>query len=288
MNSSIARFNEYLQLKNCTPGTIYRYNRDLRHFLEHSGVENPEQLSAHHVRNYLLYLKNDELLSPSTCKNTLATLRTFFKAGLDRPEVLANIPWPKVPSVLPDIWSSEELEQLFAAVPDLRFRTLLLTTYATGMRISEVCHLQSTDIDRARGVIHVHQGKGKKDRLTILSPRLLKHLSDYWYIVRPPRPYLFPGVRSGKPMANKQAEAAMTDAVARCGVQKRATPHTMRHCFATHSLENGMDIHTLQQLLGHASLSTTQRYLHLSTRHISKAHSPFDLLNLPSALEVAR
>ncbi len=285
MQDSITRFNEYLQLKNCTPGTIYRYNRDVRHFLEYCGVEASSLLSAHHIRNYLLFLLNDEMLSPSTCKCALATLRTFFKAGLGRPELVAGIPWPRLPQVLPDIWSSDELEQLFAAVSDLRFRTLLLTCYATGLRISEACHLQVSDIDRARCVLHVHQGKGKKDRFTPLSPRLLKHLEDYWRIVRPVRPYVFPGIRSGRPMANKLPEAAMIEAVAQSGVPKRATPHTMRHCYATHSLENGMDIHTLQQILGHASLTTTQRYLHLSLKHISQARSPLELLNLPTASE---
>lgn len=288
MEDCLQKFVNYLKLRNCTPGTIYRYKRDVQFLLEHFGVEDPLQLHAGHVQDYLLFLLSDELLSPSTCRATLATLRTFFKVGVGRPEVTANIPWPKVSWCLPDIWTSEELVRLFAATKDLKFRTLLLTAYATGMRLSEVCHLQVTDIDRARGVIHVHLGKGKKDRFTILSPRLLKHLEDYWRMARPPRPYLFPGVRSGLAMPNKMVEAAMVEAVALSGVMKRATPHTLRHCFATHSLENGMDIHTLQVLLGHASIRTTQRYFHLSTRHISQAQSPFELLNLPTALEERR
>lgn len=286
MHDSIARFNDYLKLKNCTSGSIYRYNRDLKAFLAHWGTDDPLRLDSDHVRNYILHLLNEEMAAPSTCKNVLAALRTFFKAGLGRPEVVDGIPWPRVPWTLPDIWSSHELSILFASVTDLRFRTLLLTSYATGMRISETCHLCVTDIDRARGVIHVHLGKGSKDRFTPLSPRLLEHLEAYWRSTRPPLPYLFPGERSGKPMANKRAEAVMAEAVRRCGVNKPATPHTLRHCFATHALENGMDLHTLQRILGHASIRTTQRYIHISTLHISKAKSPFDLLDLPTASEV--
>jgi len=166
MKDSIARLNTYLQVKNCTPASIYRYNRDVRHFLEHCGIEDPQHLEAQLVRDYLLFLMNDEMLSPSTCKNTLAILRTFFKTGLERPDALAHIPWPKVPWTLPDIWTSQELETLFLAIDNLRFQTLLLTAYATGMRISEVCHLQVSDVDRARGVIHVRLGKGKMDLST--------------------------------------------------------------------------------------------------------------------------
>ena len=287
MEHSIARVNDYLQLKNCARGTCYRYSREIRLFLAFSNVQEPDLLAPFHVRNYLLFLL-EEGMAPSSCKMTLAVLRTFFNVGLQRPGALNSIPWPKVPIPLPDIWSTDELVKLFSVIRSLRLRTLLLTAYATGMRISEVCHLQVSDIDRARGVIRVRHGKGDKARFVPLPPSLLKHLGEFWQLYRPAKPFLFPGVRSGSPLPNKVPEAGMAQAVSLCGVNKKATPHTLRHCFATHALENGMDLHTLQMILGHASIRTTQRYLHLSTLHISQARSPMDLLNLPSPLEVVR
>lgn len=285
MHPTIARFTQALQLKNVAPGTIYRYQRDLSLCLAHSGILDPNLLDEQHVRAFLLALVQQQRLSPSTVSNVLAALRSFFSLVLERPSALASIPWPRRPSKLPDIWSASELLKLFSAVSDVRFRTLLLTTYATGLRVSEVCRLQVQDIDRARGVIHVRLGKGGKDRLVPLPPRLLKHLEDYWRVVRPPQPYLFPGPRSGRPMPNKTIEAVINDAAFRSGVNKRATPHTLRHCFATHALENGMDLHTLQCILGHSSLRSTERYLHLSLKHISQALSPLFLLDLPTPLE---
>ena len=260
--------------------------REARFFVEFTDVLDPLLLEPQHVKDYLLFLLNDDLRSPTTCKMILAVLRTFFSVGLGRPRALDAIPWPRVAWPLPDIWATAELEKLFSAIPDPRLRTLLLTTYATGMRISEACNLQVSDIDRARGVIHVRKGKGNKARLTPLPLRLLTHLEDYWRLVRPVRPYVFPGPRSGLPISNERAAAAMALAVSHSGVNKTATPHTLRHCFATHSLENGMDLHTLQKILGHASIRTTERYLHLSTQHISQAKSPFELLSLPTLKEM--
>jgi len=278
MNRHVARMTKKLEIKNLSPETLYRYKRDVERFLDFFPDTHTEDLGEEEVCTYLLFLKEERGLQASAQKHALASLRNFFKFGLRRPDALNQIPWPRLAQTLPDIWSDRELESLFRQAPSLKYRTIFCSLYATGMRLSEACHLSVHDIDRDRRVIHVRGGKGKKDRFVPLSNALLTHLEDYWRAVRPPLPYLFPGDISGRPIRNKMVEAAMTRAVARSGVPKKATPHTLRHCFATRCLEQGMDLHTLQMILGHASFRTTQVYLHLSTKHIADAASPFDLL----------
>lgn len=288
MSNYVAKMVRTLELRNLSPQTLYRYSRDVERFLNFFPDTPTEKLGKDDVASFVLSLKHQHALSPSAQRHALASLRNFFKHGLERPHELANIPWPRVPKSLPDIWSDQELEALFRATPNLKYRTIFCTLYATGTRLSEACNLTVHDLDRARGLIHIRGGKGDKDRFIPLGRALLTTLEAYWRAIRPPLPYLFPGDISKKPIRNKMVEAAMTKAVARSGVQKKATPHTLRHCYATRCLEHGMDLHTLQMLLGHSSLRTTQIYLHLSTRHIANAFSPFDLLGAiaPEATEV--
>jgi len=157
-----------------------------------------------------------------------------------------------------------------------RFRVLFTTIYGTGLRISEACQLQTGDIDAQRGVIHVRHGKGSRQRYVTLSPRLLKVLREYWRQERPPLPYLFVG-KSGKPLSATTASAALALATAMAGISKHVTPHVLRHSFATHLLENGTDLRTIQVLLGHKSISSTAIYTRVSTELIAKARSPLDL-----------
>lgn len=285
MQASIVLFDRHLKLKNLGKSTIYHYRHDVERFLGFCARQDPppmtpQALCVDHFCAFLLHLR-DRGLSPATRCCTLAALRAFCKEGLRRPELTASIPWPRLPKTLVDIWTPDELSSLFAAVLDPLYQTMMVTAYATGMRLSEVCHLQVGDIQRANGLIHVRGGKGNKDRFVPLSPVLLKVLEQYWLACHPPKPYLFPGPHSAKPLANKRLEAAMAKAVAACGVNKKATPHTLRHCFATHSLEAGMDLHTIQRILGHSSITTTERYLHLSTSHFRNLRSPLELVTIP-------
>jgi integrase/recombinase XerD len=195
------------------------------------------------------------------------------------------MPAPKQPIRLPGILSREEVERLIQCADSPRHRACILTLYATGVRREDLVRLKIEHIDTARMLIHIRQGKGKKDRDVMLSPRLLAELRDYWRSANPkPKTYLFPGQgphpKDDVPMESKSVWNAVHEAARRAGLEKRVHPHTLRHCFATHMLENGADPRVIQLLLGHADLKTTSRYLHLSERHLKAAASPLDSLTL--------
>jgi len=199
-----------------------------------------------------------------------------------------DLPVPKKPIRLPEILSQEEVERLIQCANSPLHRVCILTLYGTGMRREELVQLKIEQIDTARMLIHIRQGKGQKDRDVMLSPRLLQELRDYWRMAkRKPTTYLFPSQGSQPngdvPMTSKSVWDAVHQAATRAGLDKRVHPHTLRHCFATHLLESGADLRTIQLLLGHADLKTTSRYLHLSERHLKAAASPLDSLTLAAA-----
>jgi integrase/recombinase XerD len=194
-----------------------------------------------------------------------------------------NIPLPKEPWKLPIILSQQEVSRLIDAASNLMHRAILMTLYSTGMRCAELCHLQVTDIDKERMVIHIHQGKGQRDRDVDLSEKLLETLREYWRWMRP-KTYLFPGTvnnwRADVPITGKVVWAACRQATKRADIQKRVYPHLLRHCYATHWLESGGDLVALQKLLGHAKLEDTVKYLHLSRRHLRCVANPLDNLTV--------
>jgi site-specific recombinase XerD len=193
------------------------------------------------------------------------------------------IPFGKRPKTLPAVLSAEEVLRLFAALPDNRYRTLVRTAYACGLRIGEVVRLRVADIDSPRGVLMVRQGKGRKDRQVPLSPGLLAELRAYWRRYRPVD-WLFPGQKRGQHLHQGALQRVFARIVRPLGFRKGVSMHTLRHSYATHMLEAGVDVVTLQHLLGHRDLSTTARYLHVSTQHLQRAPSPLDaLLALPVA-----
>ena len=189
-----------------------------------------------------------------------------------------NLPPRKDRKRLPQVLSVEELQRLFRAMRRPKHRVLLMTTYSAGLRVSEVVRLQPRDIESDRMLIRVHQGKGKKDRYTLLSSRLLIELRAYWKIRRPPQ-WLFPGRDLSQPMAVRTAQQIYMTAKAKANLQRGAGIHTLRHCFATHLLEAGVDPRTIQVLMGHRSIQTTMRYLQITRAHLGNVHSPFDLLH---------
>ena len=271
-----------LKIKNSSEHTIDSYLRYARKYLEYSGRP-PTQLGREHVHEYLTYLADERKVHPRTLAIHLAAISFLYRITLRRPDVVADIPRPKLPKTLPQILTGTEVEQILAAVYSIKHRTILTSTYAAGLRISEAVSLCVPDIQSDRRLIRVRQAKGKKDRYVPLGDRLLIALRDYWRAVRPPGPYLFPPGRGGQPDAHISKDAvylALEKAVKRAGIQKHVTTttHTFRHCFATHMLEMGQDLRTVQVILGHSSPRTTAIYTHVSAEFLGKVRSPLDVL----------
>nr|MBA2301602.1 site-specific integrase [Acidobacteriota bacterium] len=238
----------------------------------------PDQISDDDVQAYLLYLIRDRQRSWSTCNITVNALRFLYHTTLKRDRTTFCVPSPRQPGTLPAILSRAEIERLIAQTANPKHRTMLLTTYAAGLRLNEVLHLRVTDIDSGRMTIRVEQGKGGKDRYTVLSRRLLEALRGYWTIARP-SPWLFPSQDTGQPLHPTALQRAYQHAKLRAGITKPGGIHGLRHAFATHLLEAGVDIHTIQRLLGHASISTTTRYFQLTRHTTMEPSSPLDLLD---------
>jgi len=237
----------------------------------------PDQISDQEIQTYLLHLIRDRHRSWSTCNITVNALRFLYHTTLKRDRTTFTIPSPRQPGTLPALLSREEVQRLIAQAPNLKHRTMLLTTYAAGLRLNEVLHLHVTDIDSDRMTIRVEQGKGGRDRYTVLSPHLVEALRAYWKVERPAT-WLFPSARRPQPMDPSGLQRTYQVAKRRAGITKPGGIHALRHAFATHLLEAGVDIHTIQRLLGHGHISTTTRYFQL-TRHTAMAPgSPLDLL----------
>jgi site-specific recombinase XerD len=240
----------------------------------------PAELGQEEVRAYV-----DHLISVRTKGQTasrirqhLAALKLFFGRTLGRPEVVSFISFPSDPARLPTVLGTDEIVALLEALKIRRYRVLHTTVYGTGLRISEACSLETSDIDAQRGVIHVRQGKGGKDRMVMLSPRLLAILREYWRLERPAPPYLFASPKTGKPVSVEAARHALKLAAAEAGLDKRVTPHVLRHSFATHLLDAGTDLRVIQVLLGHSNIRTTTIYTKVSANLISRTSSPLDHL----------
>lgn len=242
----------------------------------------PDQISDAEVQAYLLHLIRDRQRSWSTCNIIVHGLRFFFHETLKRDRTTFCIPAGRQPSTLPEILSREEVQRIMTATRTRKQRALLTTAYATGLRANELVHLKHTDLDAARGMIRVEQGKGAKDRYTILSPRLLDELRAFWTIDRP-RVWLFPARDGQHPMDTSGVGKAYTEAKQHAGIHKRGGVHALRHAFATHLLEMGVDLHTIQRLLGHASIQTTTRYLHVARSGLLLHGAPIELLSFPAS-----
>jgi integrase/recombinase XerD len=278
---------EELQRRNLSQLTAECYLRSVEEFALYFN-RRPDQLGPEQIRQYQAHLFTDRKLDANTVCQHLSALRFFFIKTLKRRWTVEETPYPKRPIRLPDVLSREEVEQLINSADGPMHRVWLLTLYATGMRREELVQLKVTDIDSPRMLIHIHQGKGKQDRDVMLSPKLLEELREYWRSMNPkPETFLFPGGGRAHnkdiPMSAKSIWHAVKNAARRAGLQKRVHPHTLRHCFATHLLESGADLRTIQLLLGHADLKTTSRYLHMSERHLKATLSPLDALTLSAA-----
>ena len=240
----------------------------------------PERLNAEQVQTYLLHLIQERKLAYASVNQAASACRFLFGNVLRQRKIWLDIPMAKVPKRLPVVLSRQDVRALFAACTTLRGRTVLMTTYAAGLRVSEVCALQVGDIESApdRMCIKVRQGKGGQDRYTLLSPRLLELLRLYYRAHRPGS-WLFSNKRGDGPMADQNAQRLYYATCDRAGLKAAAGIHTLRHSFATHLLESGVDLHTIQRLLGHGHISTTMRYLHLAQSHLTRTTSPLELLD---------
>jgi site-specific recombinase XerD len=274
------RMIEDMTLRNFAPRTIKAYVERVADFARHFGIS-PEHLGPDQIRAYLLHLVQERRISWSYFNQTRSALRFLYRVTLGRDWVVEGIVCPKQPRKLPVVLSLDEMAQFFAAIINLKHRAILMTAYAAGLRVSEVVELQCDDIDSRRMVIRLRQAKGRKDRYVMLSPRLLSILRCYWKVVRP-KGYLFPGRHPDRPIAPRTVQLVCQTALSVSGLKKRVSPHTLRHSFATHLLEGGTDLRTIQILLGHRSLSTTARYLHVATAALRSTRSPLDRLDLPS------
>jgi integrase/recombinase XerD len=272
------RMIEEMEMRNFAPKTIRIYIDVVARFARYFG-KSPDRLGAEHVRQYLLHLVHEKKLAWATYKQALAALRYLYRWVLRGPEVVQDVRCPRPERRLPVVLSFNEVQRFFAAVSSFKHRMILMSAYAAGLRISEVVHLEVTDIDSQRMVIRVHQGKRKKDRYTILSPTLLQMLRHYWVAARPVR-YLFPGQSLDRPISASVVQRLCKEAQVKAGIDKTVTPHTLRHSFATHLLEAGTDLRVIQELLGHASPRTTALYTHVSTKLIGQTKSPLDALDL--------
>ena len=265
-----------MQLRRLAPSTQEAYARavwGLAAFYHRP----PDELSGEEVKSYLLYVMNERGLDWSTVNVVCAGIRFFYSATLGRSDVSASIPPRRTPRRLPEVLSGEEVGRLFAATGNLKHRALLMTAYAAGLRVSELVHLQVSDIDGKRMMLRVRAGKGEKDRYTVLSPRLLVELRAYWRVYRP-GPWLFPGSVADRPIDRGTAAKVYHRAKEEAGIPKRGGIHTLRHCFATHLLEAGVDVRTIQLLMGHRSIRTTIHYVHLTAKKLASTPSPLDLL----------
>lgn len=265
-----------MQLRRFSERTQESYLQGVRGLAKHY-MRPPDQLSDRDVQDYILHMLNVRRLAWSTCNTYASGIKFLYGVTLGRTSTCLAIPPRKVEQRLPDILSRREIERLFAATANRKHRTLLMTIYAAGLRVGEAVRLRAADIDSGRMTIRVEQGKGRKDRYTTLSPRLLHELRDYWKRCRPAH-WLFPGQPPERPLPAGTAYKIYMDSLRKAGIRKVGGIHSLRHAYATHMLEGGVDLRTLQVLLGHDSLTTTQRYLRVTRKNLGAPDKPLDLL----------
>lgn len=290
MTKLLQRLHDELVRRQYSPITVRSYIRIVEHFRRHTGGR-LDRLGPDAIRQYHISLLKEGRVSIETVVTHVCALRFFCRHVLRRRNVYEDLPYPKRRDRLPVVLSPEEVQRLIAGAKNLYHRTILLTLYGAGLRRAELCDLKVRNIDSQRMMLRVERGKGGRDREIPLSPTLLAALREYYRWMRP-QTYLFPGTRQGwradAPITSKVVWDAVQYAVRKAGIDKRVTPHTLRHTYATHLLEAGADLRTIQLLLGHADLSHTTVYLHLSRRHLQAAPNPLEQLPVPTPVVLLR
>jgi site-specific recombinase XerD len=276
---------EDMQIRNLAVNTQKSYVEQVSRFARHF-QKSPELLGPEHIRAYQVYLTNEKKLSTGSITIAISALRFLYGVTLKKDWSFRDlIPAPKAPKKLPVILSPEEVLQFLDCVRSRKHRAILTTCYAAGLRISEAVALTPPTVDSKRMVIRVEQGKGRRDRYVMLSPKLLEVLRAWWRVEKP-KDWLFSGDFPGRHITRFAVEKECQKAHRICKISKPITPHSLRHAFAVHLLEQGTDIRTIQLLLGHRSLATTAKYLRIATSKVCSTSSPLDLLPRPVSMEI--
>jgi integrase/recombinase XerD len=263
-----------LQLRGITPRTQTAYLREVAK-LENYFNRSPEELGEEEVKEYLVHMLEDRGLSSGTYKYYAAGIKFLYRTTLNRGEVVEKIKYPKAKIKLPVVLDLSEVRTMLSVMENLKHRAVLTITYSAGLRVSETAHLKVTDIDSKRMMVRVRQGKGGKDRYTILSKTTLECLREYWRAYRP-KDWLFEGQKEGSHICYTSIRNIFVEARERAGITKPVGPHSLRHAFATHLIEAGTSLHHVQLLLGHKSPKTTTVYLHVSKMNLAQVSSPLD------------
>ena len=271
------RMIEDMTVRNFAPKTQHDYIRAVTKLARFLG-RSPDTATAEDLRRLQLHLTENRVGAP-TINFTVTVLRFFFTITLDRADAIKHLTFVREPRKIPVVLSLEEVARLLEAAPGPKYKAALAAAYGAGLRVSEVATLKVSDIDSERMMLRVEQGKGHKDRHAMLAPRLLELLRDWWRIARP-QVWLFPGQNPVNPMTTRQINRACHAAADMARITKRVSPHTLRHSFATHLLEQNTDIRMIQILLGHAKLETTALYTHIATNTIRAVMSPLERLSL--------
>jgi len=281
------RMIEDMQLRNFAPTTQRSYIHYVAEFARYFNCS-PERLDLEAVRIYQLHLLQERKLSAQSVNTFVSAVQFLYLETLQMPWKKEDFPRSRVEQKLPVVLTQDEIRRFFDHVPGVKYRAALMTCYGAGLRVSEVVSLQISDIDSGRMLLRVEHGKGGKDRYAMLSPCLLEVLRCYWRAMRPAGPWLFPSWRSHRHLSAGALQVACREAWQRCELPKRVTPHCLRHCFATHLLENGVDTRVIQALLGHRRIETTALYTAVSPRLISRTASPLDQMLDPPKTKSAR
>jgi len=277
------KMKEEMLLRNMAPGTQFQYLRAVINLALYYN-RCPSKLTEQEIRAFLVYVIKQKHYSPSTYNVMLHGLKFFYQVVLGNKILTLELPRMKESQKLPDVLSSQEIEQMIKTTRNIKHRTILILIYGAGLRAFEAGSLRVGDIDRDRRCIHIRDGKGRKDRYVPLSPVMLNALRDYWKACRSrnaktDNALIFPG-SSGAALSNVSIGAIYTRAKRQVGIQKQGGVHALRHAFATHSLEAGADLYAIQQILGHASMSSTVRYLRMTDKTLQMIQSPVERLNL--------
>ena len=279
------KMTEEMQLRCFSEATQEAYQRAVTGLAGYYKIS-PDKIDSNQLKGYLLYLAGERNLCPSSVNAIAGAIRFFYREVAGREDMAIAIPPRKTPRRLPEILSAEELIRLFETPKNLKHKMILMTAYGCGLRVSEVVSLKVTDIDSKRMMVRIEQAKGAKDRYSILSPRLLGKLRSYWLKYRPTS-WLFYSSMGRRKLSQATPQQIFKAAKERAGIKKKVTFHSLRHGFATNLLEAGADLRTIQILLGHASISSTARYLHVARKDLGDTKSPLDLLYVPNAKKIA-
>ena len=275
---ALEKTSQYLSLGHYSPLTIRNYLSELRYLFVYYAEVNSQDFTEEMVMQYLLYLSKTLGCSRVKCKMAAQSISFFFRHVLKQPYVIPTVIYPRKSTKLPPVMSASEIKALIDGVKNIKHRTIIMLLYSSGMRLSEIARLKIVDIDSKNMRIKVVQGKGAKDRYTILSEQVLQELRAY-YIIYKPKEYLFNGSRPGGPISMRNIQHLVQKGLAQIGLDsKNYTVHTIRHSFATHLVDNGTNLHTVKELLGHSNLQTTLRYLHLTSKRIQGVINPYDVL----------